>query len=49
MHRARELLAMGHRVSETAYRVGYQHPNNLTAAFGRFFGVSPRQVYDSRG
>lgn len=40
---------MGHWVSETAYRVGYQHPNNLTAAFGRFFGVSPRQVYDSRG
>ncbi|HBO6004997.1 TPA: helix-turn-helix transcriptional regulator [Pseudomonas aeruginosa] len=48
MHRAHELLLAGHRVSETAYKVGYQHPNNLTAAFVRFWGVSPKMIYESR-
>jgi len=35
MHRAREMLASGCQVAETAYRLGYQHPNNLSAAFIR--------------
>ncbi len=44
MLRAREMLAAGMRVSETAYRLGYQHPNNLSAAFVRFFGCTPKSV-----
>jgi len=44
LHRARELLASGCRVSEAAYRVGYQHPNNFTAAFTRLFGYTPKAV-----
>jgi len=48
MHRAREMLATGHQVAETAYRFGYQHPNNLSAAFIRFFGCTPKSVQGKR-
>ncbi|WP_340051580.1 AraC family transcriptional regulator [Pseudomonas proteolytica] len=48
MTRARELLAAGYRVSEVAYKVGYQHPNNLTAAFTRHFGHTPKSVCGNR-
>ncbi|MBE0462824.1 MULTISPECIES: helix-turn-helix transcriptional regulator [Halomonas] len=44
MQRAQELLAAGYRVSESAYQVGYQHPNNFTAAFTKFFGCTPKSV-----
>jgi len=48
MHRAQELLEAGHQVAETAYRVGYQHPSNLSAAFTRFFGCTPKSVLGNR-
>jgi len=48
MHRAREMLASGCQVAETAYRLGYQHPNNLSAAFIRFFGCTPKSVQGKR-
>lgn len=48
MHRAREMLAAGYQVSETAYRVGYQHPSNLSSAFTRFFGCTPKSVRGKR-
>lgn len=48
MHRAQELLEAGHQVAETAYRVGYQHPSNLSAAFTRFFGRTPKSVLGNR-
>ena len=47
MQRAQELLAAGYRVSESAYQVGYQHPNNFSAAFTKFFGYTPKSVRDS--
>lgn len=48
MQRAQELLAAGYRVSETAYQVGYQHPNNFSAAFLKFFGYTPKSVRSGR-
>ncbi|NTX31840.1 helix-turn-helix transcriptional regulator [Burkholderia pyrrocinia] len=48
MQRAQELLEAGHQVAETAYRVGYQHPSNLSAAFTRFFGRTPKSVLGNR-
>jgi AraC family transcriptional regulator len=48
MQRAQELLAAGQRVSETAYQVGYQHPNNFSAAFIKFFGCTPKSVRGNR-
>ncbi|RQR66859.1 AraC family transcriptional regulator [Burkholderia sp. Bp9126] len=48
MHRAQALLEAGHQVAETAYRVGYQHPSNLSAAFTRFFGRTPKSVLGNR-
>ncbi|HEF4771965.1 AraC family transcriptional regulator [Burkholderia multivorans] len=48
MYRAQELLEAGHQVAETAYRVGYQHPSNLSAAFTRFFGRTPKSVLGNR-
>jgi len=48
MHRAREMLASGYQVAETAYRLGYQHPSNLSAAFIRFFGCTPKSVQGKR-
>ena len=48
MTRAREMLAAGYRVSEVAYKIGYQHPNNLTAAYTRYFGHTPKSVRGNR-
>ena len=48
MQRAQELLAAGYRVSQAAYQVGYQHPNNFTAAFTKFFGCTPKSVRGAR-
>lgn len=48
MHRAREMLAAGYQVAETAYRVGYQYPGNFSAAFLRFFGYAPKSVRGKR-
>ncbi|AJQ93751.1 helix-turn-helix transcriptional regulator [Gynuella sunshinyii] len=45
MQQARQLLAEGYRVAQVAYRVGYAHPNNFTAAYRRIYGHSPR-AYD---
>lgn len=39
---AREYLAQGLSVQQTALRCGYRHPSNFTTAFRRHFGVSPR-------
>lgn len=41
---ARRLLEQGLSVSQTAYRVGYSHPANFSAAFKRRFGLSPRTL-----
>ncbi|MGQ7814104.1 helix-turn-helix domain-containing protein [Metapseudomonas furukawaii] len=48
MLKAREMLTSGYRVSEAAYRVGYQHPSNFSAAFTRFFGYPPKSIRSSR-
>jgi AraC-like DNA-binding protein len=31
-------------VSQVAYRIGYSHPANFSAAFKRHFGLTPRDV-----
>jgi AraC-like DNA-binding protein len=41
---ARRLLEEGLSVSQTAYRIGYSHPANFSAAFKRHFGVPPRSI-----
>ncbi len=41
MKHARDALARGEAVSTVAYRTGYQHPGNFSAAFSRFYGMSP--------
>ncbi|WP_375056411.1 helix-turn-helix transcriptional regulator [Zobellella sp. DQSA1] len=48
MQRARELLAGGWQVAQVAYRVGYAHPGNFSAAFTGFFGRSPKSVAGER-
>lgn len=40
----KKLLEEGISVSQVAYRVGYSHPANFSAAFKRHFGVSPRDI-----
>lgn len=45
MQRARELLFAGElNVSQVAHAVGYDHPNNFTAAFKRRFGHLPSRL-----
>ena len=39
---ARELLAGGTPVAQVAYRLGYAHPANFTAAYRRHFGQAPK-------
>jgi AraC-like DNA-binding protein len=39
---ARSLTTEGARVSDIAYRSGFQTPSHFTAAFRKRFGVSPR-------
>nr|WP_163500559.1 helix-turn-helix transcriptional regulator [Halomonas socia] len=41
---AREYLAQGLSVQQTAQRCGYRHASNFTTAFRRHFGVSPRRL-----
>ncbi|MGV6875847.1 helix-turn-helix transcriptional regulator [Pseudochelatococcus sp. B33] len=40
----KRLLEEGMSVSQVAYRIGYSHPANFSAAFKRRFAVSPRDV-----
>lgn len=45
MHKAYELLeSSGYSVGVVANRVGYAHASNFTAAFTRYFGISPGKV-----
>jgi AraC family transcriptional regulator, transcriptional activator of the genes for pyochelin and ferripyochelin receptors len=49
MERACELLLTGdYRVTEVAYRVGYEYPANFTAAFKRMYGLLPKRWVKSR-
>lgn len=49
MRRAWELLETGCQVAQAAYRVGYRHPANFSAAFTRFHGRTPKSVFGKRG
>ncbi len=49
MRRAWELLETGCQVAQAAYRVGYRHPANFSAAFTRFHGRTPKSVFGRRG
>lgn len=40
----KRLLEEGMSVSQVAYRIGYSHPANFSAAFKRHFGLTPRDV-----
>ena len=45
MHNAYQLLESTHcQVSVAADRVGYNHASNFTAAFIKYFGISPKAV-----
>lgn len=44
MQRGLKLLRQGWRVSQVAYQLGYEHPNNFSAAFARHFGYAPSEV-----
>lgn len=44
MTHAHAALLRGEPVSTVAYRSGYQHPANFSAAFSRFHGISPSAV-----
>lgn len=48
MQRAWELLETGCQVAQAAYRVGYRHPANFSAAFTRFHGRAPKSVFGKR-
>jgi len=48
MQRAWELLETGCQVAQAAYRVGYRHPANFSAAFTRFYGRAPKSVFGKR-
>lgn len=48
MRRAWELLETGCQVAQAAYRVGYRHPANFSAAFTRFYGRTPKSVFGKR-
>ena len=44
MRRALVLLQEGCQVAQVAYRVGYSHPSNFSAAFSGYFGFAPKEV-----
>lgn len=44
MRKAHLLLESGYQVAQTAWNVGYRHPNNFSVAFNQFFGYSPKSV-----
>ncbi len=48
MQHAMDLLEQGVHVATAAYRVGYNHPANFSAAFTRHFGRTPKSVAKSR-
>jgi AraC-like DNA-binding protein len=49
MEHACELLLTGdYRITEVAYRVGYEYPANFTAAFKRMYGLLPKRWVKSR-
>lgn len=49
MFRAKELLEQTRcQVAQAAWRVGYRHPANFSAAFTRFFGRTPKSVAGCR-
>lgn len=48
MRHARALLETGVHVATAAYQVGYGHPANFSAAFGRYFGRTPKSVARGR-
>lgn len=49
MDQARRWIAGGRAVKEIAYDLGYRHPNDLSRAFRRHFGVTAREVAGRRG
>ncbi|QLF91703.1 helix-turn-helix transcriptional regulator [Pseudomonas sp. ABC1] len=44
MRKARAWLEAGEQVASVAYKAGYEHPANFSAAFSRFYGCSPKAV-----
>jgi signal transduction histidine kinase/AraC-like DNA-binding protein len=43
LRRATDLLRAGRTVSETAWLVGFEHPNNFATAFKELFGQTPSE------
>lgn len=48
MRKAHLLLESGYQVAQTAWSVGYRHPNNFSVAFNQFFGYSPKSVFHKK-
>lgn len=44
MEKAKELLAGGHKVYESAQQVGYRHVNYFSKAFAKYWGIKPSAV-----
>ena len=44
MQKAMELLESGKRVSSVAYAVGYQHLSSFSAAFERYYNITPKLI-----
>lgn len=44
MQKAMELLESGKRVSSVAYEVGYQHLSSFSAAFERYYNITPKLI-----
>lgn len=45
MRKAHLMLELGYQVAQTAWNVGYGHPNNFSIAFSNFFGYSPKFIH----
>ena len=45
MQKAWSMLETGCQVAEAAYALGYEWPENFSAAFVRFFGCRPKEVF----
>lgn len=45
MRKAHLMLELGYQVAQTAWNVGYGHPNNFSIAFSNFFGYPPKFIY----
>ena len=48
MQHAKTLLEGGCQVAVAAYRTGYAHPANFSAAFSRYFGRVPKSVFGAK-